>query len=51
MEKEEIFALPPGQRIEISGPDVFELDKEVVVKSGAFMSSDRAIIRYKQTDE
>ena len=45
-----MFALPHGNRIEISGPDVFELNEEVFAKPGAFLSSDKAIISYKQKD-
>jgi hypothetical protein len=51
MKKEEIFAMPPGKRVELMGPDIFELDKEVIVKTGVFISSDRAIIRYRQATE
>jgi hypothetical protein len=51
MTREEILALPLGQRVEISGPGVFELNKEVIVKPGTFLSSDRAIIRYNPKDE
>lgn len=51
MKKEEVFALPLGKRIEIIGPDVYDFSKEVMVKPGAFLSSDRAIIRYRQGGE
>src|SRR3989337_3741423 len=51
MKKEEIFALPQGNRIEIIGPDVYSFSKEVIVKSGAFLSSDRAIINYNEQSE
>lgn len=51
MKKEEIFALPLGKRIEITGPDVYEFNKEDIVKPGTFLSSDKAIISYKQKDE
>lgn len=51
MKEQEIFTIPSGKRVEITGPDVFELDKEVIVKPGVFLSSDRAIIRYKQATE
>jgi len=51
MKKEEMFSLPSGKRIEIAGPDVFELNEEVLVRHGIFMSSDRAIISYKQKAE
>jgi len=51
MKKEEIFAFPLGKRIEITGPDVYEFNKEVIVKPGTFLSSDKAIISYKQKDE
>lgn len=50
MKKEEILMVPSGKRVELSGPDVFELEKEVIVKPGTFLSSDRAIIRYKLKD-
>jgi hypothetical protein len=50
MKREETFALPLGPRIEISGPDVFELNEEVSVKPGTFMTSDRAIIKYEKKD-
>jgi len=46
-----MFSLPSGKRIEIAGPDVFELNEEVLVRHGIFMSSDRAIISYKQKAE
>lgn len=51
MKKEEIFAMPPGSRVEIMGPELFRFDKEVIVKTGAFLSSDRAIIRYRRASE
>lgn len=51
MKEEEIYAMPSGKRVEIMGPDVFDLDREIVVKPGVFLSSDRAIIRYKQVTE
>jgi hypothetical protein len=47
IKEEEMFALPFGNRIEISGPDVFDLNEEVLAKPGAFLSSDKAIISYK----
>jgi len=51
MKDEESFATPFEKRVEIMGPDVFDLDKELVVKSGTLLSSDRAIIRYRQATE
>ena len=48
MKKEEIFALPSGKRVEIMRRDVYNFSKEVLVKPEAFLSSDRAIISYKQ---
>jgi uncharacterized C2H2 Zn-finger protein len=51
IKKEEVFALPVGKRIEISGPDVFELDEEVIAKHGVFLSSDKAIISFKQRND
>jgi len=51
MKREEVFALPSGSRVEISGPDIFELSKEVSVKPGTFMTSDRAIMKYEKKDQ
>jgi hypothetical protein len=48
MKKEEAFALPTGNRIEITGPDIYDFSDEVIVKPGAFLSSDGAIISYRQ---
>jgi hypothetical protein len=47
MKKEELFALPPGKRIEITGPDVYDLTEEVMVKLGAFLSSTGGIVCYR----
>jgi hypothetical protein len=51
IEKEEIFALPIGKRIEITAPDIYELDKEVLVKAEAFLTSTGAIISYTEKGE
>jgi len=51
MEREEMFALPSGKRIEIMAPDVYEFTEEVSVPPGAFFTSDGAIISYKRKDE
>lgn len=48
IKKEELFTLPSGKRIEIMAPDIYDFSKEVIVKHGVFLSSDGAIIRYKQ---
>ena len=37
MTKEEILMFPTGKRIELSGPDVFEFEKEVIVNPGTFL--------------
>jgi len=48
MKKEEMFVLPTSlKRVEISGPDLFELDREVLVRDGAFLTSDRAIVVFR----
>lgn len=52
MKKEEVFAFPYS-RIELSGPDIFELTKEVRVPESRFVWGDKAIImfREKSSDE
>ena len=47
MKDEEMFVLPQGPRILIQGPDLFPLNQEVIVKSGAILVSDRAIGSFK----
>lgn len=48
MKKEEVFALPPGKRIEIASPDLYDFSEEVIAKSGAFLTSTGGIVRYRQ---
>jgi hypothetical protein len=48
IKKEETFALPSGKRLEITAPGPYELSSEILVPEGSFISSDGAIIRYRE---
>ena len=51
LKEEEVFAFPGGKRIAIEGPDIFELNKEVLANSGNFLFSNKAIISFKEKAE
>ena len=48
--EEEVFLLPYGKRIAMEGPDIYELNREVVANFGNFLFSNKAIISFKQKD-
>jgi len=48
MKKEEVFALPPEKGVLLSGkPDLFELKKEVILRSGMRIGSNKAFIVFR----
>ena len=47
MKKEEVFALPPAKGVLLSGPDLFELKKEVILRPGTRIGSSKAFIVYR----
>ena len=49
MADEEIFIIPSGGRVEVQGPVVYNFSDEVKVKAGAFVTSDKAIVRYEKS--
>jgi len=51
MKKEEIFSLPTNLRraglMGYGGDDLYELDKEVLVRSGTLLTSNRVIVVFR----
>lgn len=47
MDEEDVFSLPPPRGILLVGPDIFELEKDVILKSGTRLDTKKAIILFR----